>query len=482
MGTAYRDTMTIIDAFNDALGVVNTYVWYVAFILLIGAGLYFTYKLRGLQILKIRETAKLALSGIGEGDKTEAVSSFEAFCIGVGTRVGVGNIAGVAMAIVAGGPGAVFWMWVFAIIGSASSFVESTLSQLFKEKKEDGQYHGGPAYYIQKGLGTRKVAILMAFLIAMMTGIGFCAAQASSSVEALTSTFVFDNNTLVFGLVITILTGLIIFGGMKRIATFSSKIVPLMAVAWLALGTITIVMNIEGLINAFVMIFSYAFGFEQVAGGLLGAVIMTGLKRGIFSNESGLGTIANIAGTADVKHPVKQGLIQCFGTLVDTLVVCTFTAMVILTAFDDYGAILDTGLSNSPLVEYILNDTIGHIGSILMSLFLLFFAFTSLLGNYAISETNVRFISDRKMSIMVMRIAVVVTVFIASLIGADASILISDTIMAFAGVVNISCVILLSGLAFQAYADWRKQKSEGIEDPVFHRETLDDATGRTEWE
>ena len=474
--------MTIIDAFNDALGVVNTYVWYVAFILLIGAGLYFTYKLRGLQILKIRETAKLALSGIGEGDKTEAVSSFEAFCIGVGTRVGVGNIAGVAMAIVAGGPGAVFWMWVFAIIGSASSFVESTLSQLFKEKKEDGQYHGGPAYYIQKGLGTRKVAILMAFLIAMMTGIGFCAAQASSSVEALTSTFVFDNNTLVFGLVITILTGLIIFGGMKRIATFSSKIVPLMAVAWLALGTITIVMNIEGLINAFVMIFSYAFGFEQVAGGLLGAVIMTGLKRGIFSNESGLGTIANIAGTADVKHPVKQGLIQCFGTLVDTLVVCTFTAMVILTAFDDYGAILDTGLSNSPLVEYVLNDTIGHIGSILMSLFLLFFAFTSLLGNYAISETNVRFISDRKMSIMVMRIAVIVTVFIASLIGADASILISDTIMAFAGVVNISCVILLSGLAFQAYADWRKQKSEGIEDPVFHRDTLDDATGITEWE
>ena len=474
--------MTIINAFNDALGVVNTYVWYVAFILLIGAGLYFTYKLRGLQILKIRETAKLALSGIGEGDKTEAVSSFEAFCIGVGTRVGVGNIAGVAMAIVAGGPGAVFWMWVFAIIGSASSFVESTLSQLFKEKKEDGQYHGGPAYYIQKGLGTRKVAILMAFLIAMMTGIGFCAAQASSSVEALTSTFVFDNNTLVFGLVITILTGLIIFGGMKRIATFSSKIIPLMAVAWLALGTITIVMNIEGLINAFVMIFSYAFGFEQVAGGLLGAVIMTGLKRGIFSNESGLGTIANIAGTADVKHPVKQGLIQCFGTLVDTLVVCTFTAMVILTAFDDYGAILDTGLSNSPLVEYVLNDTIGHIGSILMSLFLLFFAFTSLLGNYAISETNVRFISDRKRSIMVMRIAVVVTVFIASLIGADASILISDTIMAFAGVVNISCVILLSGLAFQAYADWRKQKSEEIEDPVFHRDTLDDATGITEWE
>lgn len=474
--------MTIIDAFNDALGVVNTYVWYVAFILLIGAGLYFTYKLRGLQILKIRETAKLALSGIGEGDKTEAVSSFEAFCIGVGTRVGVGNIAGVAMAIVAGGPGAVFWMWVFAIIGSASSFVESTLSQLFKEKKEDGQYHGGPAYYIQKGLGTRKVAILMAFLIAMMTGIGFCAAQASSSVEALTSTFVFDNNTLVFGLVITILTGLIIFGGMKRIATFSSKIVPLMAVAWLALGTITIVMNIEGLINAFVMIFSYAFGFEQVAGGLLGAVIMTGLKRGIFSNESGLGTIANIAGTADVKHPVKQGLIQCFGTLVDTLVVCTFTAMVILTAFDDYGAILNTGLSNSPLVEYVLNDTIGHIGSILMSLFLLFFAFTSLLGNYAISETNVRFISDRKISIMVMRIAVVVTVFIASLIGADASILISDTIMAFAGVVNISCVILLSSLAFQAYADWRKQKSEEIEDPVFHRDTLDDATGITEWE
>ena len=474
--------MTFVDIINDTLGTFNTYVWYIAFALLIGAGLYFTVKLRGFQLFKLRETSKLALSGVTEGDRQEAVSSFEAFCIGLGTRVGVGNIAGVAMAIVMGGPGAVFWMWVFAIIGSASSFVESTLSQLFKERKEDGQYHGGPAFYVQKGLGNRKLALVLAFLLAMMTGIGFCAAQASNSVEVLATTFVFDNNILLFGLIITALTGAIIFGGLKRIASFSSKIVPLMAMGWMILGAVVIIINIDGIINAFAMIFSYAFGFEQVAGGLFGAVIMTGLKRGIFSNESGLGTIANIAGTADVKHPVKQGLIQSFGTLVDTLVVCTFTAIVILCAFDSYDDILGTGLSNTPLVEMVINDAIGYVGSVLLTVFLLFFAFTSLVGNYAISETNIRFISDRKLSINIMRIAVLVTVFTASLIGADASVMISDTIMAVAGVVNIICVFLLSGLAFQAYADWRRQRDAGVEDPEFHRDVLDDPSGITEWE
>ncbi|MBQ8179743.1 MAG: alanine:cation symporter family protein [Candidatus Methanomethylophilaceae archaeon] len=474
--------MTLTDTFNDVLGTLNTYIWYVAFVLLIGAGLYFTFKLRGLQILRIGETSRLSLSGVREGDSKESVSSFEAFCIGLGTRVGVGNISSVAMAIVVGGPGAIFWMWVFAIIGAASSFVESTLSQLFKERKGDGQFHGGPAYYVQKGLGSRPLAIVLAFLIALMTGVGFCASQASLSVEALASTFVFDNNTLVFGVLFTLVTALVIFGGMKRIATFSSKVVPVMALAWILLGSVAIAINIDGLGNAISMIFTYAFGLEQVAGGLLGAVIMTGLKRGVFSNESGLGTIANIAGTADVKHPVKQGMIQSFGTLVDTLVVCTFTALVVLCAFDDYDSILATGLSNTPLVEMVLSDAIGHVGSILLSMFLLFFAFTSLIGNYAISETNVRFISDRRVTITAMRIVVIATVFTASLIGADASILISDTIMAAAGAVNIACVLMLSGLAFQAYADWRRQRDQGVEDPEFHRDVLDDPKGITEWE
>ncbi|MBR2394685.1 MAG: amino acid carrier protein, partial [Candidatus Methanomethylophilaceae archaeon] len=304
-------TQTLTDIFNP----LNTYVWYIAFVFLVGLGIYFMIKLKGLPILKIKETSKLALGGAME-ESGKTVSSFEAFCIGLGARVGVGNIAGVASAIVLGGPGAVFWMWIFAIIGSASSFMESTLSQIFKEKKSDGQFHSGPAYYVQKGLKSRPLAIVLAILIVITFGIGFVGVQAANSVSALANAFSFENSTYVFATIIAFAAAIIIFGGVKRIASFSAKVVPPMAVLWLLLGAVVIAMNYDHIIDAISMIFTYAFQWESAAGGLLGAVIMNGLKRGVFSNEAGLGSIANIAGTADTKHPVKQGMIQSFGTLV----------------------------------------------------------------------------------------------------------------------------------------------------------------------
>ena len=478
-----EDHMDITAVLNDVFSVLNTYIWYIAFVFLVGLGIYFTIKLKGLQILKIKEASKLAFSGIKEGGENSKVSSFEAFCIGLGARVGVGNIAGVASAIVAGGPGAVFWMWIFAIIGAASSFMESTLSQIFKEKKEDGQFHSGPAYYVLKGLKSRTLAMVLAALIVITFGVGFVGVQAVNAVSALSGAFEFENNTIIFGLLIAIAAAIIIFGGVKRIATFSSKVVPMMAFLWLIFCLIVIACNFDGVVNAFAMIFQYAFGIEQVAGGLLGAVIMNGLKRGVFSNEAGLGSIANIAGTADVKHPVKQGMIQSFGTLIDTIVVCTFTAVVILSAFPSYGAILATGITKAPLVQLVTEGTFfGEVGPMIVSVFLLVFAFTSLIGYYTMSESNIRFISDKKSTVFAVRVVIIAVAFVSCLLGADLMELICDTFMAAMGAINMICVFLLSKYVYRAYDDWNAQKAQGVEEPVFHRDILDDPSGVTEWE
>ena len=479
--------------FAAAIGTANTYVWYVAFVFLVGLGIYFMIRLKGLPILRIHKTSRLALSGTKEGKHSHTVSSFEAFCIGLGARVGVGNIAGVASAIIVGGPGAVFWMWIFAIIGSASSFMESTLSQLFKEKKSDGQYHSGPAYYALKGVGSRPLAVLLALLIIVTFGIGFVGVQATNSAAALAGAFEFENNMLIFGAIIAIAAAVIIFGGVKRIAQFSTKVVPVMALLWFVFCIVVIVMNIDGVVHAMEMIFKNAFGIQSVGGGALGAVMMMGLKRGVFSNEAGLGSIANIAGTADVKHPIKQGMIQSFGTIVDTLIVCSFTAFVILSfgSYGDITAINPTqadNIGNAQLVQAIVNSTLGgEIGGIIISFFMLIFAFTSLIGYYTMSESNVRFISDKKGFIFAVRILVIAVAFLSCVISTGQMETICDTFMAAMGAVNMIVVFYLSKFVFRAYKDWREQEDAGIEDPVFHRSVVQDLIDEknakiTEWE
>ncbi|MBQ5447709.1 MAG: sodium:alanine symporter family protein, partial [Candidatus Methanomethylophilus sp.] len=257
--------MSIADTLNgpisDAFYFVDDYFWGIAFAFLIGLGIVFTIKLKGMQILRIKHTSSLALSGIQEGAHTKKISSFEAFCIGMGARIGVGNIAGVATAIVAGGPGAVFWMWIFAIIGSASAFMESTLAQIYKEKKSDGQFYGGPAYYAQKGLGSRKLGVFAAILLVLTFGIGFVGVQSCNASSALCGAFAFDNNNLVFAAIIAVVAAILIFKGLKMVAKFSSKVVPIMAVAWIIFAIIAICLNISGVVNAFVMIFQYAFNW-----------------------------------------------------------------------------------------------------------------------------------------------------------------------------------------------------------------------------
>ena len=467
---------------SDLFWFVDDYFWGISFVFLIGLGIIFTIKLKGLQILKIKETSSLALSGVSEGKKTSKISSFEAFCIGMGARIGVGNIAGVATAIMMGGPGAVFWMWIFAIIGSASSFMESTLAQIFKEKKEDGHFYGGPAYYASKGLGNRKLGIIAAVLLVLTFGVGFIGVQSCNASSALSGAFDFENNHLVFAIIIAALAALILFKGLKAAAKFSARVVPIMAVLWIVFALVAICFNIDGVVNAIAMIFQYAFTVPSALGGAIGTIIVTGLKRGVFSNEAGLGSVANIAATANVKHPVKQGMIQSFGVLVDTLVVCTITAFVVLS-YGNFAEISALGLKGANLVQAITADSMGNIANYIIALFMFIFAFTSLIGYYTMSESNARFIKDSKKNILLVRILVIIVAFCAACV-TDVTIMdaFSDTFMAAMAAVNMVIVALLSRKVFEAYADYRKQKKAGVEEPEFHKDALSDTTGVTEWE
>jgi len=479
--------MDIIDQLDLWVGTWNTYCWCIAFVFLVGLGILFTIKLRGMQITQIRDNCKLALSGVKEGKGKRKLSSFEAFCISMGARIGVGNIAGVAFGITMGGPGAVFWMWIFAIIGAASSFMESTLAQIYKEEKSDGGYHGGPAFYALKGLKSRKIGVLVAGLIVLTFGIGFVMVQSNYAAGGLCNAFNFEGNTYVFAIVIAAIAAYLVFGGFKVIGKFSATIVPLMAVLWIMFAIIILCFNFANLGNAVVMIFQYAFSIPSILGGGIGTIIIWGLKRGVFSNEAGLGSIANIAATSDIKHPVKQGKIQAFGVLVDTLIVCTVTALVILS-FGDFESIMAIGLTKAPLVMEVAAATpLGYAGKVIVALFLFVFAFTSMIGYYTMSESNARFIKDKKSTINVVRIIVIIAAFIAPIIGASSTGVtlvddISDTFMAAMGAVNMIIVCVLSRQVFEAYADYKRQKKAGIEEPEFHKDVLSDQENVTEWE
>ncbi len=478
--------MGIIETLTDVFDPLNTYIWYIAFVCLIGLGLFFLYKLKFMQVTHIRENAKLAVTGVNDKTDGKKLTSFEAFCLGMGARIGVGNIAGVATAIATGGPGAVFWMWIFALIGAGTSFMESTAAQIYKEKKADGSYYGGPAYYASKGLKKRWLGVLLALLITLTFGVGFVGVQASNSASAIVNAF--DVEPQIVGILLAMGTALVIFSGTKLIGQFSARVVPAMAVLWIIFTLAIIACNIGNVGNAFAMIFTYAFTVPSLIGGGVGFIIMTGLKRGVFSNEAGLGSIANLAGTADTTHPVKQGLIQSFGVIVDTVIVCTFTAIAVLSygdwnaicevIYDAQGALI---LKAAPLVQFVATNALGSWTATLIAIFLFIFAFTSMIGYYTMSEANLRFVKDDNTVIFFMRIMVVLVAFLSCLIDTGLMDLISDTFMAAMGAVNVVVVALLAKPIMEAYRDYRQQKKDGIEEPEFHKSSLSDPSGATEW-
>lgn len=451
---------------------VNDFLWTnIIITLLIVLGLYFTIRTKFVQFRFVGEMVRLL--GEGRGNNKNGISSFQAFCISTAARVGVGNIAGVATAIALGGPGAVFWMWLIALIGAASAFVEATLAQIYKVKDGD-IFRGGPAYYMERALGQRWMGVLFAILITISFGLVFNAVQANTITVSFESTYGLDRTT--FGLIIAGILAFIIFGGVKRIAKVSEIMVPIMAIAYILLALYVVVTNfsvIPGIVKDIVM---GAFGLEQVVGGGIGAAMMQGIKRGLFSNEAGMGSAPNAAATADVSHPVKQGFIQSLGVFVDTLLICSSSAFIVLIA----GDFSNSDLPGIVIAQNALTSEVGAWAGHFLSFAILFFAFSSLIGNYYYGETNIEFIRNSKMWLTIYRLAVVGMVVWGSISKVQIVWDMADLFMGLMAVINMIAIGLLGGIAFKALNHYIGQKKTG-KDPVFFADSIPGLKGIEVW-
>ncbi|MBR1539149.1 MAG: alanine:cation symporter family protein, partial [Bacteroidales bacterium] len=398
-------------------------------------------------------------------DGKKHISSFQAFAVSVATRVGTGNLAGVATAIAVGGPGAVFWMWLIALLGSASAFVESTLAQLFK-KREKHSFIGGPAYYILKGLKQPWLAALFAILISVTFGLSYNSIQSNTICSAFEVAFGF--NPTVVGIILAVLSLVVIFGGIHRIARVSSIIVPVMALGYLVLALFVIFRHIDLIPQVCKLIFLDAFGIRQIAGGGIAATLMNGIKRGLFSNEAGEGSAPNVAATASTSHPVKQGLIQALGVFTDTLVVCSCTAFIILFSGVETGS----GLSGIALTQAALEAEVGRFGTIFVAAAILLFAYSSIIGNYYYGEANIRFLTDKKWVMSLYRLfSGGVMVVFGALASLDLVWSLGDLCMALLTACNLYAIVRLGKYAFRLLDDYRAQKKAG-KDPTFHRASI----------
>lgn len=452
----------------DIINQVNDLLWgYVIIAVLVGCGVWFTVRMRFVQFRMLGEMVRLLNdSPVKVKGQERHISSFQAFTVSLASRIGTGNLAGVATAIVVGGPGAVFWMWVMALFGAATAFVESTLGQLYKLRHSES-FIGGPAYYIQRGLHCRWMAVLFAILITVTFGLANNSVQTNTICGAMEGAFGW--NPTVVGIVLMVLTLLVVFGGIQRIARVSSILVPLMALGYLILALVIIVMNIHLIPHVFKVIIESAFGLEQAVGGTVGAAIMNGVKRGLFSNEAGEGSAPNAAATAAVSHPVKQGFIQALGVFTDTLVVCSCTAFIILIS----GFYEHPQLNGIMLTQEALESQVGPLGPIFIALAILMFAYSSMIGNYYYGEANIRFMTNRPIVLTVYRIlSGGVMVMLGSLLSLNTVWSIIDFCMALLTACNLVAIILLGKYVFRLLDDYTSQRQRGIKSPTFHRSQI----------
>lgn len=470
--------MDLLDNFIVAAGDL-LWTWAVLPVLAV-LGLYFTLRSGVVQFRLIPEMFRTLTNRTprDENGVPQSVSAFQAFTISAASRVGVGNIAGVGTAIAIGGPGAVFWMWTMAFIGGASSFVESTLGQLFKVRDKDG-FRGGPAYYMQHGLKARWMGVLFAIILILCFPFAFSSLQANTISATVSASFGGEIAWIpwLIGIVLAILTGLVIFGGLRRIANVTQAVVPAMALSYLLLGLVIVGMNIERLPEVFASIYTQAFGINEVVGATLGVIIMTGVKRGMFSNEAGLGSAPNAGASAAVTHPVKQGLVQTLGVYFDTFLVCSITAFIILVSTPDLAnATRGIGLTQNAIVS-----NLGEWANVLLSIIIFLLAFSSILGNYYYGESNIEFISAHPRVRQVYRVLVVVVIFVGSIASADIIWNTADGIMGIMALVNLIAIGLLSGLVFKLLRNYSRQRKDGLE-PVFVRDMLPGVAGIQCWE
>ncbi len=480
---------------NDILTQINDILWtYVIMVVLVCCGLWFTWRMRFVQFRMLGEMVRLltdasvsSVSGSRQSSTKKHISSFQAFAVSVASRVGTGNLAGVATAIAVGGPGAVFWMWVMALVGGATAFVESTLGQLFKQHAGD-YFIGGPAYYISKGMrycswkplrnSGRWMSVLFAILITLTFGLANNTTQANTICGAMSQAF--GLSPVAVGAVIAVLALIVVFGGIHRVASVSAFLVPLMAIGYFFLAVYIVVMNITAVPHVLKVIVEDAFGFSQVVGGGIGAAMMNGIKRGLFSNEAGEGSAPNAASTADVTHPVKQGLIQALGVFTDTLLVCSCTAFIILLS----GLYESPELNGINLTQSALQSNIGTAGPVFIAVAIFLFAFSSIIANYYYGEANIRFMTKSRSVITVYRIfSGGVMVMLGALVTLDMAWNMVDFCMALLTVCNLVAIIALGKYAFRLLDDYRLQKRQGIRDPQFHRNDMPDIADELEcWE
>lgn len=456
-----------MDLLNDWISSINDVLWsYILIIMLLGCAFWFTIRSRFVQFRMIGEMIRLLGDSPKKADGHEKhISSFQAFAVSLASRVGTGNLAGVATAITVGGPGAIFWMWIIALIGSSSAFVESTLAQLYKRRGKDS-FVGGPAYYMEKGLKARWMGILFAILISITFGFAFNSVQSNTICAAWEKAFGIDHVWM--GIVLTAVTLLIIFGGIHRIARVSGVIVPVMALGYIVLALGVVLFNLGKLPDVIRLIVSNAFGWEQALGGGIGATLMQGIKRGLFSNEAGMGSAPNVAATAHVTHPVKQGLIQALGVFTDTLIICTCTAFIILFS----GVSTQTSLNGIQLTQEALTAEVGSAGGIFIALAILLFAFSSIIGNYYYGEANILFITRRKPVLVAYRLLVSAMVLCGSLMSLDLAWSLADIMMGLMTICNLIAIAILSRQAFLLLDHYLAQKRKGIKSPLYRKEDI----------
>ena len=447
---------------TDLINLLNDLLWgSILVYLLVGVGIYFTLRLGFIQFRHFGHMFSVLKNS--RKDDSAGISSFQALCTSLAARVGTGNMAGVAVALTAGGPGAIFWMWMTAMLGMATSYAESTLAQLYKTRDKDGNYRGGPAYYMEKGLGMRWMGVLFSIFLLLAFGLVFNAVQANSITNAIHTAFHFDE--IYIGIGIVILSGIVIFGGIRKIARTAEIIVPFMALAYLAIALFVVFSNIEKLPDIIALIFKSAFGFQQAAAGGVGYAIaqamINGVKRGLFSNEGGMGSAPNAAATATPypPHPASQGYVQMLGVFTDTIVICSATVAIILMS-GEY--VPHSDITGIELTQRALSAQVGSWGGPFIALAIFFFAFTSIIANYAYAETNLIFLEHKnKKGLMVFRFVFLSMVMFGSLANLPTVWSMADVSMALMAIVNLVAILLLSGIVVKLTKDYNKQLKAG---------------------
>lgn len=443
------------------LDLLNDFLWgKLLIVVLVGLGLFFTIASRFVQLRYFGDMFRIFGQALQR--KEGQLSSFQALMLSVAGRVGAGNIAGVAVAIMLGGPGAVFWMWVVALLGMATSYFECSLAQLYKRREADGTYRGGPAFYILHGLGQRWLAVIFSFLLLVTFGFGFNAVQSFTVATSLHDTFGLP--TWISGIALVGVIGLIVFGGIKRIASMADVLVPVMAGGYILMALVIIGMNLSEVPATLSLIVKSAFGLEPAFAGGVGAAIIMGVKRGLFSNEAGLGSAPNVAAVAEVKHPAAQGIVQSLSVFIDTLLICTSTALIILLS-----GVYQPGseMAGVVLTQAALAAEVGEWGRIFVSMALLLFVFTTLVYNYYLGENALSFFSSKRALLIVYRALVMALVLWGSMQDLSTVFGFADVTMGLLAVVNLVAITLLFKVGMRLMRDYDAQVKAGIDTPVF---------------